>query len=51
MTETICHCFNHTDTDIRADLLQHGHATILASIRSAKRFGRCSCRTMNPKGT
>lgn len=51
MTTTICHCFGHTDDEIRRDLAANGESTILAAILCAKRFGQCRCRERNPKGT
>lgn len=51
MSETICHCFGHTAADIREDVRRNGRSTILEAIKTAKRFGQCSCKEKNPKGT
>jgi bacterioferritin-associated ferredoxin len=51
MSEIICHCFGHTDADIREDARKHGRSTIAETIAAAKRFGQCRCAEKNPTGT
>jgi len=46
----ICYCFEHTEADIRLDVLEHnGHCEILETILAAKKQGACQCAEKHPQ--
>ncbi|HSR36074.1 MAG TPA: hypothetical protein VLL73_02750 [Desulfurivibrionaceae bacterium] len=45
----ICFCFGYRVADIEADVLAHGHSTILGRILAEKKRGGCHCAEKNPK--
>lgn len=46
----ICYCFNYTADDIKNNLNENGHSTIMTRIMQEKKNGKCNCLTTNPKG-
>jgi len=46
----ICYCFNYTADDIKNDIIENGHSTIMARITNEKKDGKCNCESTNPKG-
>jgi len=48
--KTICYCFNHTEDEIIADVIEHqGHSTILEKITAAKKQRVCQCEIKHPE--
>lgn len=46
----VCYCFEHTEAEIRADVLAHGgHSEILETILAAKKRGVCQCVEKHPQ--
>lgn len=51
MTRKICYCFNHTEQDIRSDVLAHGgESRILEQILASKGQRKCQCPIKHPEG-
>ncbi len=51
MSDFICYCFEHTEDDIRADVLANaGRSEILEKIVAAKSQGSCQCAEKHPEG-
>ncbi len=51
MKKYLCYCFEHTEEDIRNDLVRHaGHSVILEQIVVAKKEGTCQCTDKHPEG-
>ncbi len=50
MNDLVCYCFGHTVEDIRKDVEEKGHSTIMEKILAEKREGGCNCAETNPKG-
>lgn len=48
--DLICYCFNYTESDIVADILENGKSTIEERIKVEKKAGVCECVTKNPSG-
>ncbi len=48
--DLICYCFNYTESDIEADILENRTSTIEERIRALKKAGACECATKNPSG-
>lgn len=48
--DLICYCFNYTESDIEADILENRTSTIEERIRALKKAGACECTTKNPSG-
>ena len=48
--EFICYCFNYTESDIEADILENRKSTIEERIKTEKKTGSCECSTKNPSG-
>lgn len=48
--DLICYCFNYTESDIVADILENRISTIEERIKAEKRAGACECATKNPSG-
>jgi hypothetical protein len=46
----VCYCFNHTVTDIRAEIQTKGHSTAQRMITQEVKAGRCACEVKNPAG-
>lgn len=46
----ICYCFSYTADDIKNDIIENGHSTIMIRITNAKKNGKCNCESTNPKG-
>ncbi len=46
----ICYCFNYTESDIEADILENRKSTIEVRIKAEKKAGACECATKNPSG-
>ncbi len=50
MKNFICYCFEHTEAEIRSDVLTHGgHCEILETILAAKKQGACQCAEKHPE--
>ncbi len=49
-SQTICYCFKHTKEAIQDDARQHGRSTIMESIITLSKNGKCNCAVNNPKG-
>lgn len=50
MDRFICYCFEHTEADIRREVLEHGgHSKILEKILAAKKRGGCQCTEKHPE--
>ncbi|RLB66853.1 MAG: BFD-like (2Fe-2S) protein [Deltaproteobacteria bacterium] len=50
MSQLICYCFEHTETDIRSDVVEHnGQSEILTKILAAKKQGTCQCAEKHPE--
>lgn len=50
MTRMICHCFGHSEDDLRRDVFAQGRSLIMEQIIAEKRGGRCRCPETNPSG-
>jgi len=51
MKPFVCYCFEHTEDDIRRDVLENaGHSAILEKILTAKRQGACQCAEKHSEG-
>ena len=50
MIDMVCHCFGYSRDDIEQDVLINGRSLILEKIIDEKKFGRCQCTTLNPRG-
>ena len=48
--DLICYCFNYTESDIVADILENGKSTIEERIKAEKKAGTCECAAKNPSG-
>ncbi len=47
----ICYCFEHSEEDIRRDVLSSGgRSLIMEHIMAEKKAGTCRCETLNPTG-
>ncbi len=46
----ICYCFEYTGEDVKQDFFKNGRSLIMEKITAEKKFGRCQCATLNPKG-
>jgi hypothetical protein len=46
----VCYCFNHTVTDVRAEIQTKGHSTAQRMITQEVKAGRCACEVKNPAG-
>ena len=46
----VCYCFNHTVTDIRAEIQTKGHSTAQRMITQEVKAERCACEVKNPAG-
>jgi hypothetical protein len=46
----LCYCFGETESGIRRELLEHGHADVVARIREHISAQRCACDIRNPRG-
>ena len=50
MNQLVCYCFEHTEDDIRRDVLENaGHSEILEKIMAAKKQGACQCGDKHPE--
>lgn len=50
MNPLVCYCFEHSEEDIRRDVLNHnGHSSILEKILTAKKQGACQCVEKHPE--
>lgn len=50
MKQFVCYCFEHTEDDIRRDVLENaGHSAILEKILTAKKQGACRCAEKHPE--
>lgn len=50
MNQFVCYCFEHTEDDIRREVLNNtGHSAILESILAAKKQGACRCAEKQPE--
>lgn len=47
----VCYCFNHTVTNIRAEIRTKGHSAAQQMITQELKTGRCACEVKNPAGT
>jgi endonuclease YncB( thermonuclease family) len=46
----LCYCFGETESDLRRELLEHGHTDVVARIRAHVAAQRCACHIRNPRG-
>lgn len=46
----VCYCFQHTITDIRAEIERTGQSTVVERITAGIRAGQCACDIRNPQG-
>lgn len=46
----LCYCFGVTESDICAEVLEHGHSTVAGRIREHITAQRCACDIRNPRG-
>ncbi|TYO97608.1 BFD-like [2Fe-2S] binding protein [Geothermobacter ehrlichii] len=50
MQQLICYCFEHSEGEIRREVLERGgHSRILEQIRMAKKAGSCRCAEVHPE--
>jgi hypothetical protein len=49
MGKYICYCFNHTEEDIKNEVLSEGRSLILEQIIEAKKAGKCRCEEFHPE--
>jgi hypothetical protein len=50
MKQFVCYCFEHTEDDIRRDVLENaGRSAILEKILAAKKLGACRCGEKHPE--
>lgn len=51
MTRLICYCFEHTEEEIRREILgNNGRSLILEKILAEKSAGGCRCSERHPEG-
>ena len=48
--DTLCYCFGHTESSIRAQQEATGGSTAESSIRARIAVGECACEQLNPEG-
>lgn len=47
----LCYCFGHTRGSAREEIERTGNSSVVASITTHIRAGRCGCDVNNPSGT
>lgn len=50
-SRTVCYCFAVTETDLRREIEQTGHAVAADVIKDHIEAARCACELKNPQGS
>jgi Zinc binding domain len=46
----LCYCFGETESEIHAEIQEHGRTDVVARIREHIAAQRCACEIRNPRG-